>query len=103
MRVCIIKATGKLFESQGGNDKAGFGALIKNAAAAGYAEKDISLSIKSDDEVRMILESEAPPKTRSVRDMLDELRPEEFAAVLKTSLSPIRAAEIAAKGGVSKI
>ncbi|MCP3684334.1 MAG: hypothetical protein GY861_16775, partial [bacterium] len=63
MRVCIDKKSGKLIESQSGNDESKLNALKENAIQAGYKETGIELSIVTDDVFKVLLEAAAPEKT----------------------------------------
>lgn len=63
MRVCIDIATGRLIESQSGNDPATLHVLISNAIANGYEPHEINALIMDDAEAHALINSmiEAPP------------------------------------------
>jgi hypothetical protein len=54
MRVCVLKATGKLIEAQS-NDAAEYGTLIANAVTAGYSEEDVEEKIVTEAEFKELL------------------------------------------------
>lgn len=65
MRVCIINATGRLFESQSGDHD--LQVMYRNAAAAGYAPADISVRIVGEAEYATILAAQ-PQSQENLRD-----------------------------------
>lgn len=63
MRVCIIKATGRLLESQSGDGD--LNALLTNAMAAGYQSTDVIVRRVNNDEFKTIMDAEVaaqPPR-----------------------------------------
>lgn len=54
MRVCVNKITGKMIESQSGDD-GGLDVLIANSVAAGYAAAEIEASIVTDAQFQTLL------------------------------------------------
>jgi len=67
MRVCIIKATGRLLEAQSGDGD--LSALVTNAQAAGFQSDQVDVRRVSNEEFKTIMDAEVaaqPP-----RDPLD--------------------------------
>jgi len=56
MKVCTLKSTGALIESQSG-DHAEYGTLITNAVNAGYAEEDIDERVVSSQEFHALFDA----------------------------------------------
>lgn len=96
MRVCILKSSGRIIESQSGDGDPDV--LIRNAENAGYSADDVEVSIIPDDEFNELLtaqiESEKTYAQKrvaeypSVGDQLDALYkagvfPKEMAAQIK--------------------
>lgn len=67
MRVAIIKATGKLLESQSGDGD--LNALLTNAMAAGYQSDQVDIKRVSNEEFKTIMDAEVA--AQPVRDPLD--------------------------------
>lgn len=67
MRVCIIKATGRLLESQSGNGD--LRALFTNAMAAGYQSDQIDVKVISEEDFKTIMDAELA--AQPVRDPMD--------------------------------
>ena len=61
MRVCIINATGKLFEAQSGGDIRSLQALTTNAMAAGYLPHEFTVKIINDNEYTELIANEIAP------------------------------------------
>lgn len=74
MRVCIVRATGKLIGAQSGDD-AEYGTLIANAAVAGYAEADVEERVVSQAEYEALEEANKPAPS------VDELRRAAYGTV----------------------
>ncbi len=67
MRVCIIKATGRLLEAQSGDGD--LTALFTNAMAAGYQSDQVEVKIVSEADFKVIMDAETA--ARPARDPLD--------------------------------
>lgn len=68
MRVCIEKVTGKLLESQVGDDPKLLQTLIDNAVNAGFKAIDVQAYIASDVQYKTLLDAVAPP----IADPIDQ-------------------------------
>lgn len=55
MRVCIVKATGKVIESQSGGNGQDLDALVQNAVAAGFASEDVEAKYIDDAEYATLI------------------------------------------------
>lgn len=61
MRVCIEKATGKLLESQAGDDPKLLQTLVDNAVYAGFKASDVQVYVATDVQYKALLDAVAPP------------------------------------------
>lgn len=68
MRVCVENATGKLIESQSGNDSDKLQTLIDNAVNAGFKVTDVTASVVDAVQYKALLAGIAPP----VPDPIDQ-------------------------------
>jgi hypothetical protein len=82
MRVCVVIATGKMIESQSGDD-GGLDVLVANAVAAGYAATDVQASIVTEEQFQALLAAAIIPEPQSVlsQDLIAQFTADDAAKI----------------------
>lgn len=100
MRVCIVKSTGKLIESQ---SHATEGTLIKNALSMGYLASEIEEKVVTEGEFQAILSAQPKaPQPPTIEEQLAEQLAERDSQILKLKEEQILTIELVESNGLQQ-